>query len=43
MARSTAEAIPDGRLRVIPGAGHLSAVEAPDAFARTLAELLDEL
>jgi pimeloyl-ACP methyl ester carboxylesterase len=43
VARSIAEALPHGRLRVIPGAGHLSAVEAPDAFARALVELLDEL
>jgi len=43
VARSTAETLPNGRLRLIPGAGHLSALEAPKAFAGALVELLDAL
>lgn len=42
-ARTTVEALAHGRLRVIPDAGHLSALEAPEAFADALLELLDEL
>jgi pimeloyl-ACP methyl ester carboxylesterase len=31
-ARAMAEALPQGRLVVLPGAGHLSSVEVPEAF-----------
>ncbi|MFD0888717.1 alpha/beta fold hydrolase, partial [Streptosporangium algeriense] len=31
-ARAMAEAVPDGRLAVIERAGHLSALEQPEAF-----------
>jgi pimeloyl-ACP methyl ester carboxylesterase len=42
-AERTCAALPDGRLRVIPDAGHLSALEAPKPFAEALLELLDGL
>jgi 3-oxoadipate enol-lactonase len=38
-----ARRIPDARLAVLPGAGHLSNVEAPDAFNRELKAFLDAL
>ncbi len=36
LSEAMAEAIPDARLAVIPGAGHQPNVEAPDAFARAV-------
>jgi len=42
-ARAMAGAVPGARLAVIPGVGHLSNVEAPDAFNRELAAFLDGL
>jgi pimeloyl-ACP methyl ester carboxylesterase len=42
-ARSLTDAIPGARHAVIPGAGHLAPLEAPDAFRRLLGELLAEL
>jgi pimeloyl-ACP methyl ester carboxylesterase len=35
-ARELADAIPDARLAVVPGAGHLSTLERPEAVAREL-------
>jgi pimeloyl-ACP methyl ester carboxylesterase len=35
-ARELADAIPDARLAVVPGAGHLSALERPEAVTREL-------
>ena len=40
-ARRIAESVPRGRLVVIPGAGHLSNLESPEAFHRELATFLD--
>jgi pimeloyl-ACP methyl ester carboxylesterase len=37
------EALPQGRLVVVPGAGHLSAVEAPGAFSTAVRELVGRL
>jgi pimeloyl-ACP methyl ester carboxylesterase len=37
------EGLPQGRLVVIPGAGHLSAVEAPGAFSAAVRELVGRL
>lgn len=37
-----AELVPGGRARLIPGAGHAPQLEAPDATAEALLELLDE-
>ena len=42
-ARAMADALPQGRLVVLEGAGHLSAVETPDAFAGAVREWLSEL
>ncbi len=42
-AAEMAAAFPDARLHVIPGAGHLSNIEAPDAFNATLADFLAEV
>jgi 3-oxoadipate enol-lactonase len=42
-ARAIAEAAPDARLRVIPGAGHMSPVEKPEEFVAALREFLDSL
>ncbi|GGP88499.1 alpha/beta fold hydrolase [Streptosporangium pseudovulgare] len=42
-AEAMVEAVPDGRLAVIEKAGHLSAVEQPEAFNRALAGFLAEL
>lgn len=39
-AEAMARAAPEGRLEVIPKAGHLSAVEQPEAFNATVAEFL---
>ncbi len=35
-ARETAAALPRGRLTIVPGAGHMSALEAPSGVARAL-------
>jgi pimeloyl-ACP methyl ester carboxylesterase len=43
VAERTCAELPYGRLRVIPDAGHLSALEAPEPFAEALANLLDEV
>ncbi len=37
------DALPQGRLVMVPGAGHLSAVEAPDAFSTAVRELVKQL
>ena len=42
-ARSMADRLPRGQLHVLPGAGHLSAIDAPEAFAAVLHSLRDEL
>lgn len=39
-ARAMAEAVPEGRLEVIPEAGHLIAVEQPEAFNEAVARFL---
>lgn len=39
-ARRIAEGVPDGRLRLLPGAGHLSNLEDPAAFAAALRHFL---
>ncbi|MDH6133100.1 pimeloyl-ACP methyl ester carboxylesterase [Kitasatospora sp. MAA4] len=39
-ARAMAQALPDARLTVIEGVGHLSALEAPEAFNTAVRELL---
>ena len=36
-------ALPDGRLVTLPGAGHLSNLEVPDAFSRTVGDFLADL
>jgi 3-oxoadipate enol-lactonase len=35
-SRKIADAVPDGRLVVLPGSGHLSNLETPDAFTEAL-------
>jgi len=42
-AREMAARCPAARLLVVPGAGHMTPVEAPDAFAEALRTYLDEL
>jgi pimeloyl-ACP methyl ester carboxylesterase len=42
-AEAMAEALPRGRLVVLPSAGHLSAMEVPEAFAVTVGDFLAEL
>ncbi|MGW4421288.1 alpha/beta fold hydrolase [Streptosporangium sp. NPDC004631] len=42
-AEAMAEAVPDGRLTVIEQAGHLSAIERPEAFNRAVAGFTAEL
>ena len=42
-ARALADAIPSAALTVIPGAGHLSPLEAPTAVSRVLAEFLEHV
>jgi pimeloyl-ACP methyl ester carboxylesterase len=42
-ARRIADGIPGARLEIIPGAGHLSNLEAPDAFNRALRSFLGTL
>lgn len=39
-AEAMARAVPDGRLEIIPKAGHLSAVEQPEAFNTAITEFL---
>lgn len=39
-SRKIAEGVPDGRLVLLPGAGHLANLEAPDAFNAALTEWL---
>jgi pimeloyl-ACP methyl ester carboxylesterase len=39
-AQALVEALPAAKLTVLSGAGHLSAVETPDAFSRAVLELL---
>lgn len=39
-AELMARAVPDGRLEIIPKAGHLSAIEQPEAFNAAVAEWL---
>ena len=36
IARRMARALPDGRLKVLPGAGHLTALDNPSAYAQSL-------
>jgi pimeloyl-ACP methyl ester carboxylesterase len=40
LAREIASAIPGSRLAVIPGSGHLSTLEKPDAVNKALVEWL---
>ena len=42
-AASVAAALPDARLHIIPGAGHVSNIEAPDAFNAALDDFLGGL
>lgn len=42
-AEAMVEALPQGRLVVIPGSGHLTAVEAPEAFATALRDFVTAL
>jgi pimeloyl-ACP methyl ester carboxylesterase len=42
-AHKMVEALPDGQLAVLAGAGHLSAVETPEAFAEAVAAYLGRL
>lgn len=39
-ARKMVDALPDSRLTVVPGAGHLANLEAPEAFTRALLSFL---
>jgi len=41
-AGAMVEALPQGRLAVLPGAGHLTPVEAPDAFAAAVESFLPD-
>jgi pimeloyl-ACP methyl ester carboxylesterase len=43
VARAMVEKLPDARLQVLPRAGHLSNLEAPEEFNRALQSFLDEL
>jgi 3-oxoadipate enol-lactonase len=40
VARAMAERLPDARLEIVPGAGHVSNLENPDAFNATLRDFL---
>ena len=42
-AEAIAEAIPNSKLKVIPGAGHLSPAEAPDVFNKLVGQFLSSL
>jgi pimeloyl-ACP methyl ester carboxylesterase len=37
------DALPQGRLVMVPGAGHLSAVEAPEAFSSAVRDLVKQV
>ena len=41
--RATHERIPGARLVLVPGAGHLSNIDAPDAFVKTLQDFFCEV
>jgi 3-oxoadipate enol-lactonase len=43
VARAMADAIPNSRLEVLPGAGHLSNLEAPEAFNQALESFLAQV
>jgi pimeloyl-ACP methyl ester carboxylesterase len=43
VAEALAAGLPRAELRVIPGAGHLTPLEAPEAVAAAISELLDRL
>jgi pimeloyl-ACP methyl ester carboxylesterase len=43
VARQMAEAIPNARLVVLPSAGHLANVEAPEAFNEAVRTFLGQL
>jgi pimeloyl-ACP methyl ester carboxylesterase len=43
VADEMAQRLPDARLAVVPGAGHLSNLEAPEAFTRALRAFLETL
>ena len=42
-AAALANALPDGRLRAIPQAGHVPPLERPEAFAAVVAAFLGEV
>jgi pimeloyl-ACP methyl ester carboxylesterase len=42
-AAALANALPQGRLRAIPGAGHLAPLERPEAFATVVSAFLEEV
>ena len=42
-ARAMADALPQGRLVVLPGAGHLTAMEVPEAFTDAVRDFLEGL
>lgn len=42
-AEAMAQALPDARLALLPAAGHLSAVETPEAFGFALLSLIDRV
>ncbi|MDP9395999.1 MAG: alpha/beta hydrolase [Actinomycetota bacterium] len=42
-AQAMADALPDARLVVVPGAGHLTALEDPDAFAAAVVAFVPEV
>jgi pimeloyl-ACP methyl ester carboxylesterase len=42
-AQTMLDALPDARLVVVPGAGHLTAMESPDLFTAAVQEFLAEL
>src|SRR5699024_7687573 len=42
-AEAMVAALPDASLAVLPGSGHLSALEVPDAFFTALSDFLSEL
>lgn len=41
LSQQLAEQLPDAELRVLPGAGHVANVDAPEAFTEALREFLD--
>lgn len=43
IARSMASELPEARLQIIPGAGHVSSLENPEAFNEALAAFLKDL